>query len=190
MNARFTDMAKKAFSFLDGAGFRLAHIEPGHLRYESPNSVVSIYWDARSGELEAFVGLRTSAGQTQDTYSMTDVVGMQRVPDRKTRRQPAQVADESRLQRFVDQLADDLRHCAQPALAGDRMFFQRLEAFRHANAEALTRDLQLRQVRSAAEEAWRNQDFAKVSELYSSVERDLSEVEKSKLEYARRQRAD
>jgi hypothetical protein len=178
-------MAKKAFSFLDGAGFRLAHIEPSHLRYESPNSVVSIYWDARSGELEALVGLRSSAGQQQDTYSLTDVVGMQ-----GTRTQPAQVADESRLQPFVDQLADDLRHCAQPALAGDRMFFQRLEAFRHANGEALTRDLQLRQVRSAAEVAWRNQDFAKVTELYSSVERDLSEVEKSKLEYARRQRAD
>jgi hypothetical protein len=187
MSAQFADMAKEAFSFLEDAGFHLARIEAGHLRYESPSSVVVIDWDARSGELEAFVGLRSSAGQSQDMYSLTDVFGMEGVPDRKM---PPQVADENRLQPFVGRLADDLRVHAQPALVGDRMFFRRLETFRHANAEALTRGLQLQQVRSAVEQAWRNREFKKVVGLYASVEGDLSEAEKGKLDYARRHQAD
>lgn len=187
MNAQFIDMAKESFSFLEGAGFRLVRIEAGHLRYESPSSVVVIDWDARSGELEAFIGLRSSAGQPQDTHSLTDIFGMEGVPDRK---RPSQVADENRLQPFVDQLADDLRVHAQRALVGDRMFFRRLETFRHASAEALTRGLRLQQVRSAVEQVWRNREFRKVVELYASVESDLSEAEKGKLDYARRHQAD
>lgn len=187
MSARFTDMAKEAFSFLEGAGFRLVRIEAGHLRYESLSSVVVIDWDARSGELEAFVGPPSSQGKAQDMYSLTDVLGMEGVPARKM---PPQVAEESRLQPFVDRLADDLQAHAQPALVGERMFFRRLETFRHANAEAFTRRLKLQQVRSAVDQAWRNREFKKVVGLYASVESDLSETEKEKLAYARRHQAD
>jgi hypothetical protein len=187
MSARFTDISQEAFAFLKGADFRLARLEAGHLRYESPSSVVVIDWDARSGELEAFIGLRPSAGQRQDTYSLTDIFRMESVPGRKA---PPQVSDENRLQPFVDQLANDLRVYAQPALVGDRMFFRRLETFRHANAKALTRALQLQQVRSAVEQAWRNREFKKVIGLYASVEGELSEAEKGKLEYARRNQTD
>lgn len=187
MSARFTDMAKESFSFLEGVGFGLASTEGNRLRYESPTSVVVIDWDARSGELEAFVGLQASVDHSPETYSLTDVLGMEGVADRKM---PPQVADEERLQPFVDRLADDLRVHAQPALVGDRMFFRRLETFRRANAEALTRGLQLQQVRSAVELAWRNREFKKVVGLYASVEDDLTEAEKGKLEYARRHQAD
>jgi hypothetical protein len=179
-------MARESFSFLEGAGFRLVRFGAGHLRYESPSSVVAIYWDARSGELEAYVGLRASMSQPQDMYSLTDVFGMEGVPDRKM---PPQVADENRLQPFVDQLAEDLRVHAQPALVGDRMFFRRLEAFRRASAEAFTRGLQVQQVRSAVEQAWQDRDFKKVVGLYALIEGDLSEAEKGKLEYARRHQA-
>lgn len=187
MSARFADMAKQAFFFLERAGFRLAHTGSGHLRYESSSSIVIVEWDARSGELEAFLGLQSSAGQPHATYSFTDVLGMEGVPSRNM---PPQVADEDRLQSFVDQLAADLQAYAQPALAGDRIFFRRLETFRHANAEAFTKRLRLEQVRSAVEKAWRNREFKEIVGLYESVEGDLSEAEKGKLEYARRHQAD
>ena len=187
MSERFPDMTKRAFSFLEGAGFRLTQIDASQLRYESAQSVVDIVWDARSGELEVFVGLPSSTRRPQDTYSLTDVFGMEGVPDRKM---PPQVADENRLEPFVEQLAVDMRAHAQPALAGDRMFFRRLETFRHANAEAFTRRTKLQQVRSAVEQAWRNREFKKVIGLYTSVEGDLSEAEKGKLEYARRHQVD
>lgn len=187
MSARFADMAKEAFSFLEDAGFRLARVEAGYLRYESANSAVVIDWDERSGELEAFVGLHSTAGSSQDMYSLTDIFGLEGVPDRKT---PPQVADENRLQPYVGQLADDLRTHARPAVVGDRMFFRRLETFRNAKAEAFTQGLKLQQIRSAVEQAWRNREFTKVVGLFAPVESDLSEAEKGKLEYARRHQAD
>jgi hypothetical protein len=180
-------MAKRASSFLEGAGFRLTQLDAGQLRYESAQSVVDIVWDARSGELEAFVGLRPQTGLAKDTYSLMDILGMEGAPpDRKV---AVQVADENRLQPFVDQLAEDMRVHAQPALAGDRMFFRRLETYRHARAEAFGRSMKLQQVRSAVEDAWRKRDFKKVIGLYTSVESDLTEVEKRKLEYAREHQA-
>lgn len=184
MSEQFPDMAKQAFSFLEGAGFRLTQIDAGQLRYESAQSVVIIGWDARSGELEAFVGLQPRTGQPQDTYSLTDILGMEgaQALDRKM---PCQVADENRLRPFVDQLAGDMRVNAQPALVGDRMFFRRLETFRHAKAEAFARSVKLQQVRSEVEKAWRKREFEKVVGLYTPVEGDLSESEKRKLEYAR-----
>lgn len=187
MSARFADMAKKTFSFLEGAGFGLARSEAGQVRYESPSSVVAIVWDARSGELEAYIGLRSSMGQPQDMYSLTDVLGMEGVPGCKM---PRQVADEDRLQPFLDQLADDLRVHAQPALVGDRIFFRRLDSFRKASAVAFTRGLEFQQIRLAVEQAWRNRDFKKVVELYALIESDLSETERGKLDYARRHQAD
>lgn len=57
-------------------------------------------------------------------------------------------------------------------------------------AEAFTRSIKLRQVRSAVEEAWRKRDFKTVFDLYASVEGDLTETEKRKFEYARDHRAD
>lgn len=136
MSERFPDMAKQAFSFLEGASFRLTQIDAGLLRYESAQSVVDIVWDARSGELEAFVGLHPQTGLAKDTYSLVDILGMEGAlpPDRKV---ADHVADENRLRPFVEQLAEDMRVHAQPALAGDRMFFRRLETYRHARAEAL-----------------------------------------------------
>jgi hypothetical protein len=188
MSERFPDMAKQAFSFLEGVGFRLTQIDARQLRYESAHSVVVIGWDARSGELEAFVGLQSSTGRPEDTYSLTDILGMEgaQVPDR---RMPVQVADENRLRPFVDQLAGDMRVHAQSALVGDRMFFRRLETFRHAKAEAFARSMKLQQVRSEVEKAWRKREFKRVIGLYTSVEGDLSEAEKRKLEYAREHEA-
>lgn len=187
MSERFTDIAAAAFSFLESAGFHLARMEVDYLRYESPSAVVTIVRDVRSGEIEAFAGLRSSAGQPDEVYSLTDIMGMERVPNREM---PWQVFDESKLQPFMNQLADDLRIHARPALVGDRVFFQRLDLFRSAKAKALTRRLRLQQVRSAVERAWRGKNLKRVMELYASIERDLSEVEKKKLDYARRQQAD
>ena len=187
MSELFTDMAKRAFSFLELSGFRLARVNADQLRYESASSVVVIDWDTRSGELEASVGLRSSGGQPQDMYSITDVLGMEGVSDRKA---PAQVADENRLKPFVDQLAEDIRAHAQPALKGDHKFYGRLETFRHANAEAFTRNMKLQQVRSEAEIAWQKREFEKVVRFYATIETDLTEAEKRKLEYARQHLTD
>jgi hypothetical protein len=185
MSARFIDMTKEAFSFLEGAGFRLARVEAGYMRYESSNSVIVITWDSRSGELEAFFELLSSTDQAQGSYSLTDVLRLEGVTHRKM---PSQVADENRLKPFLAQLAEDLLAHAEPALMGDRMFFRRLETFRRAQAETFTQGLQLEHIRAEVTQAWRNEEFDKVVRLYSSVEDKLSKAEKARLKYARKQK--
>ena len=184
MSGRFTDMAKRAFSFLEDKGFRLVHSESGTLRYESSQVFVAVEWDARSGELNVYLGLQPKKGQRAEAFSLNDLLGMEQAgnPDGNM---PFQVADESRLEPFLEELATNLRAHAAPALHGDRMFFRRLETFRSAQSEAYMREMELRHVRSEAEKAWRERNFREVARLYTTIEQDLSESEKGKLAYAR-----
>lgn len=183
MSTRFAELTQRAFSFLEDAGFRRTKSQPGLVHYESDRSFVTVSWDVRSGELDAFVGLVPRTEGAQGEYSIADVLELAGLPLADCTL--AQVADEDRLRTFVTKLADDMRAHAQPALAGDRMYFRRLETFRHAKAETYMREMKLRQVRSEAERAWHDRQFGKVVRLYMSVEGDLTEVEVRKLEYAK-----
>jgi hypothetical protein len=105
------------------------------------------------------------------------------------RRMPFQVADETKLGPFLDKMAGDMRVHARLALAGDRMFFRRLETFRSAQADAYRRDMGLRRVRTEADKAWQKRDLDKLIALYTPIENQLSPSEKAKLAYAREHRA-
>jgi hypothetical protein len=184
MSTRFPDMTKRAFLFLEDAGFRLVQSNLSESQYETDRVFVTIGWDARSGELDVFVGLQPRKGKRQDTFSLSDLLRMEGV-DVQERQMPFQVADESRLGPFLEKLAEDMRTHAQPVLAGDRLYFRRLEAFRHAQSQVYMRDMKLQQVRSEAEKAWRKRELDKVLALYTSIEDDLSASEKGKLAYAK-----
>lgn len=184
MNERFTDMAKHAFSFLEDAGFRLVRCEAHVLRYESSQVFAEVSWDSRSGELSVYLGLQSKKGQRADAFSLNDLLAMEQA-GLSGANAAFQVAEEDRLGPFLEELATKTRIDAMPALNGDRMYFRRLETFRSAQAEASMRQMDLRQVRSEAEKAWRERNFREVARLYTSIERDLSESEKGKLAYAR-----
>lgn len=185
MSMRFAEAARRALSFLEKAGFRLAQFGSTRLQYESDQAVVAIEWDPRSGELEVFTGLLPKKGEPQEMFSLSDLLNMQGV-DAPRRRMPFQVADEGGLAPFFEKLADDTRTHARSALAGDRMFFRRLKTFRSAQSQAYMRDMELRRVRSEAEQAWRDRDLNRLIKLYASIESHLSESEKGKLDYARK----
>lgn len=184
MSARFGDMAKRAFSFLESAGFRLVQGEQHALRYETAQVFVAIEWDARSGELNVYLGLQPKKGERADAFSLGDLLSMEQM-GKPSRTMPFQVADESRLEPFLKELATEMRAHAAPALYGDRMYFRRLEAFRHAQSQAYMRDMELRHIRAEAEKAWRERNYDEVARLYTSIEHDLSESERGKLAYAK-----
>jgi hypothetical protein len=180
---QFADAVAHAFSFLEDSGYRRVEQGATRIRYETDRVFVAIDWDPRSGELNAFLGLQPTKGEQPDGFSLTDLLRMENV-DVPERNMPFQVADETQLGPFLTRLAEDIRAHAQAALAGDRMFFHRLKAFRSAQSQVYMRDMKLRRVRSEVEEAWRGRDFRRVRELYSSIKGDLTEAEKGKLEYA------
>jgi hypothetical protein len=181
---QFADIAQDAFSFLKQLGFKLVQRDSERLQYETDQSIVVVEWDTRSGEINVFVGLQPKMSERQDMFSLNDLLNMLN-EDAAKRKTPYQVAEENRLAPFLWKLAEDTRVHAQPALAGDRMFFRRLETFRSAQSQAHMRDMKLRGVRSEADKAWKERDFDKMINLYSSIESDLSEAERGKLDYAR-----
>jgi hypothetical protein len=188
MSDRFFDMVPRVFGFLLDAGFRPAHGDFHTLRYETADVFVSIEWDARSGELELYVGLQPKAGESRNAFALSDLLEMEKggVGVRNT---PFQVAEESRLMPFLEQLATDARTYASSALAGDRMYFRRLGTYTDSRARTLMLDLDLRRVRAEAEKAWRERDLERVRRLYASIEEHLSGSEKKKLEYAKQHAA-
>jgi hypothetical protein len=185
VDMRFVDAAKQAFSFMQDAGFRLTQDSPARLQYETALVVVAIEWDARSGELDVLIGLQPKKGERRDAFSLTDLLAMENVPER---RMPFQVADESKLAPFLERLATDTRANAQSALAGDRMYFWRLNTFRSAQAIEFERDMKLRCVRSEAEIAWQKRDLERLIASCSSTEEDLTSAEQAKLAYAKKHR--
>jgi hypothetical protein len=184
-NDRFTDMAKKAFSFLEGAGFRLSHADATQLQYETARVIVTIEWDARSGDMDASVGLQPGKGERQDAFSLSVLLGLQGA-DLPERKMPFQVAEENRLGPFLEKLADDMRAHAQPALAGDRMFFRRLKTYQDAQAQRYVQDMELQRIRSEADKAWRERRLGDLVGLYTSIASHLTASEKAKLDYARK----
>jgi hypothetical protein len=185
---RFSEAAKQAFSYLERAGFRLAQVDPDRLQYEAAQAFVTIEWDARSGELNVFVGLQPRKGEPRDAFSLTDLLAMENV-DVPEWKMPFQVAEEDKLGPFLDKMAEDTRVHAQPALAGDRMFFRRLNAHRSAKAQTYMRDMELRRVRTEADKAWQKRELDKLIALYTSVEDQLTASEKAKLAYAKQHQA-
>src|SRR5262245_9940615 len=121
----FAELARQAYSFLQGAGFKLVQEGSERLRYEGEHSFVAIGWENRSGEINVFIGLRSMNGVPEDAFSLTDILRMQDadVPERKM---PFQVK-ENRLAPCLQKLAEDTQAYALPALACDRRFFRRLE---------------------------------------------------------------
>jgi hypothetical protein len=183
VNLLFVELTQQAFSFLEGVGFRLTQCDPTRLQYESAQTFVAVEWDARSGELNVFIGLQPRQGEVRDAFSLRDLLAMENV-DVPERKMPFQVAEEIKLGPFLGKMAEDTRAHARLALAGDRMFFRRLETFRSAQAEAYMQDMKLRRVRTEADQAWQKRDLDKLITLYTSIKDQLSASEKAKLDYA------
>jgi len=138
--------------------------------------------------MNVFVGPQPRKGEPPEAFSLSDLLAMQDV-DVPERKMPCQVTDEDRLGPLLEKLAEDTRIHAQPAIAGDRMFFHRLKAFRNAQSQVFMRDMKLRHVRSEAERAWQERELDKVTDLYTSIEDELTASEKAKLDYARKHQA-
>ena len=182
---RFPSEAERAFSFLEKMGFHLVEKAATRIQYVATRAFVAIEWDPRSGELNAFLGPHAASDEQPAKFSLTDLLRMRGV-DVPEGKMPFQVADEGRIGPFLKRIAEDIRAYARPALAGDMAFFDRLEAFRSSQAHTEMRSMEVGRIRSAIDRAWRERNYRKVRELYSSVGGDLSDADRAKLAYAKK----
>lgn len=182
---RFVEAVEAAFSFLvEKFGFRLVGTEPPTLvRYESGTAFLNVYHGRQSYEINVEVGsIADPAGRS---YRLADVLGAIVGLD-DSRRTYFQASNREAVRRCVQQIADLVAKHYGPVVRGEADVFDRVAAHTSENSEAYTREVVQRPVREAAEKAWHTKDYAKVQELYASIQDNLTLVEQKRLEYAER----
>jgi hypothetical protein len=144
-------MVRQAFSFLESAGFKLEQCDPGRrVRYRSTRAIVDVEWVVRSGDVDVYFALPPQEGERDQFYALDDLLRMEHVEDRTPRR-PFDIPEEDSIAPFIEKLAEETRKHAQPALAGDPVFFGRLAEQRKEIIRDAERAMDLHRARWAAE---------------------------------------
>jgi hypothetical protein len=183
----FVPEVLSAFSFLStDYGFAPIRVETTFVRYESASLFVNVYHGRRSFELGVEIGLlQKSPGTQEDWFSIGDIMDLTGVRE-KHRYTFFQASTRERVTMLIPRLAEYVKEYAKPIFEGDLQIFERLEDLRGKKSDAYVKDMDLRQIRPKAEEAWHKKDYAKLVELYNSMKDDLTVVESKKLEYAQK----
>jgi len=148
----------------------------------SPRMLVRIRWDPRSGEIDTEISSR--AGPHEPAFRIADVLRIAGVSIQALAG-AFQASDEARITAVVRRLADLLREYGGNILEGDPFALRRLANDRAESAVIETQESRYRSLRSRAESAWNRKDFRAVNDSYSQMEEVLTQVERTRLEYAR-----
>lgn len=183
MNSIFTKQVESAFSFLIDKGFNIVKRTLTQLQYENQIAWVTIEWEPRSGEMNVLFGVKPKTNKPYDSFELNDILELEDI-DLPERYKPFQMANENELEPFIKKLADDTRIYAKVALTGDKLYFKKLDKIRNTKSQAYLKNVQLKNTRQKADEAWKQGEFGRVIVLYKSIEQHLNEIEKGKLEYA------
>jgi hypothetical protein len=176
----------REFNFLEEKGFRSTQKNVTLVRYESERVFINVYHGRASYELNVEIGLRpASAEERERPFSISEIIELIS-GQREGEFTPPQSNTPEGVRKFVSQLASMVEKYAEPALAGDCLFFDQLSMLRLEKSEAFLKELKLKAVRRAADAAWHEKDYASVIKLYEPLQENLTLAEMKKLSYARK----
>jgi hypothetical protein len=182
----FSEALIREFNFLEKKGFRSTQKNVTLVRYESERVFVNVYHGRASYELNVEIGLRPAlADEPERPFSIGEIIEL-RSGQREGEFTPPQSNTPEGVRKFVSQLASLVKRYAEPALAGDRLFFEQLSRLRVEKSEAYLRELKLKAMRRAVDTAWHEKDYASVIKLYEPLQENLTPAELKKLSYARK----
>lgn len=177
----FSGEARKQFDFLETKwGFKCTQELPTFVRYESSNIYVNIYHGRVSFEVGVEFGEMSNTPFTLEMLvEILDekLVGKYWAAHAKTVQEVCNA---------LKKAADGLKLYGDSVLSGDRVIFDRLKQLGKKRVADMALDSLLHQIRPKAEAAFRQGDFEKTVDLYSSIENALTPVEKKKLEIAKK----
>lgn len=179
----FLSATRDAFGYLEDAlGYRSDDRAPGRVSYRGQGVVITVlYDDQRSYELSIDI---KREGQASPGFDFGEALRSCGAPADL----PScfQVSDETRLPKFIAELAGSLQaHCAE-LLSGDARAFRRLQELRDSECSAFEQERTLKQAREKAARAWQAGDYAAVIEALQPLEALLSPSERKRLAIARR----
>jgi hypothetical protein len=174
VTARFAPM-------LTTRGFACSETTPYVIRYISADVTLTMSHDRLSYEIE--VSFARNADPTR-RYSLSDV--LQAMPDPEREQEIFfQASTPDRVVTCVKAIAELLEQIGHGALTGDSSTYDRIAETARLRDTVFTKAIVQKPIRAAADSAWHSHDYAKVRDLYQTIEADLTPVENERLKYAR-----
>jgi hypothetical protein len=153
------------------------------VRYESPTIFLNVYHGRASFELGIEVGRLTDPNKKLSLYDIVAWAGGEEA-EGFGQHVSFQVSTRKDVHAFIPKLAAVVKKYASPFLGGDDPAFDSAFEIQSERAKQYANEVNAKNIRSRAEEAWHRKDYETVVELYDSIRKDLTEVESKRIAYA------
>ncbi len=185
----FAKLAQDKFSFLVSE-YSFCCVEATNyvVRFESDKVFVSVRYDAsRSFELDVEVGeLNVLYGGEERPFNLGEILRLEGA-EKKERYTFFQASEPEALTNCTARLALLLSTYGVEFLKGNKYSFKRLSTFREKECNQYALETELTDIRRKVQVAWKDKNYSRVVELYQPVEDVISEAEKKKLAFAKKQ---
>lgn len=173
----FAEETKRVFAFLDELGFSEIEALPTLVRYQKGDVAIDVYYGRQSYEIGAGI---TAFGTR---YSVGAII-RHSDPDAAKRYRNYSATTPEGVTAGLEDISILMKRYGRSALEGNPQFFSILESERKSCSEEYALDVLADQLRPQADEAFRQRNYAKATELYSRIRERLSPVEIKKLSIA------
>ncbi|BDY07053.1 hypothetical protein [Ferrimonas sp. YFM] len=177
------------FAYLEESfGFSRVDGLDGTARYESDEVIVIVSYDFGHGyDLEVCIGQQGRTDyEPEETFDLREVAMLKGVEALDLQTSFAAASEESMV-RCLEKMASLLLDIGPDLLKGDAEAFLALKEQRDLESHELAIETRLSHIRRQLGPAWQAKDYKQVEELLRNVEHLLTESEKNKLSFSRRQ---
>jgi len=179
----FAELVSKYFWYLETEyGYRLGESHDTAVRYQSSLLCVTVHHDRLSYEVDFFVSPRSS--ETSVTYALAPI--LKALAQGNVGATFFQASTRSSLEDCVATIADVVHRWCDALLKADKVTLNKVHKAYCEMGEETTSHYVVTPIKEKAHDAWRRRDYEEVIRLCQSIESELTEVERKRLDYARR----
>lgn len=179
----FNGKVKRIFDFLiREEGFNLVTEDVTFIRYESHLVFINFYHGRSSYELGVEMGLLVE----EDTVFRLPTIIAALAPD-YTGQVVFQAGEPKIVEECLLKISALIKKYCVSLLNGDKTEWTKVSIQQQLNSQKLHEEYTINPVKEDAERAWKEKRYKDVVKLYSSVEHYLTNTEKKRLEYAKKQ---
>jgi hypothetical protein len=182
---RFPEIVTANFSFLVSKfGFKSAVVSEGEVRFDSSNVIVLLIYDfLRSYEVDFSVQLKMNA--SQPFHSLGELLRFRGI-DNSKKYECFASQDLKAVENYLQNVACIVEKEFGELLMGNVDQFSQLDAFRSKEAQEYTNEHRDKVLRSRAAIEWDRKDFSAFIKTMNSIDAELTETEKKKIEIAKK----
>lgn len=151
------------------------------VKFQSPNVTFAVFHDPVSYEIDLVYARQAAPSERYDLRNMLDAL----LGPGHEKQAYFQASEPDHVVASVKTIAGLLQRYGETVLDGDPTVYQRIGDLARQHNEVYTKQVVQRPIRKADEDAWQKHDYAKVRDLYDSIEADLTPSEKKRLNYAK-----